>query len=442
MDTPEKFCFNTPQVVQIGELDLTIKKEIGTGGFGSVFLAEYKGIDYALKIYRMWEIGPNERADLLKRIKQEYVISDSISSPNVVKIFSYQEYKGNPVLIMQYCNGGSLQDSIGKQFTEEQIRLAIKDICTGLMAMHEQGIIHRDIKPENILIKNETYFVTDFGISVSLKNRLTKRDIMGHVKQIFATAAYSPPEQIDGSVAFKKTGITNDVFALGVMLYELVTLGQLPYGSIDQYKSNPHAYEERKQKELWDRQQLEQFSVHPLWKEIITKCLRADPSQRFQNLKEILDIMDPVEDQVKPDRQQQVTLNKAFNWRLRVVEGDQKGLIFYISNLSKNKNKRRLTIGRLFENSFIDNDILIMESGEIYISRYHATLEQFIDPTGLQLWFIRDGQWVDSNGSADWHLSKNGVLVNNTPIDQHGFPLRNGDIIKLGKARLMVEADE
>lgn len=437
MQTPERVSFSEPQYINLNGFDIFIKNKIGNGGFGSVYLAEYEYHAYALKIYRMWEVFPGEREDFLKRIYQEFEISDAIDSPYVVKILTCQELKGNPVLIMEFCEGGSLREFIGEYFPDSKILQIIKDVSKGLMAMHGKGVVHRDIKPENILIKDRNFCVSDFGISVNLQNRLTKRDIRGRVKQIFATAAYSPPEQVNGSIAYKSTAATNDIYSLGVLLYEILSKGQLPFGSVEQYMEDPLFYEEKKKKGNWNWQSLENIPVNPLWKKIIEKCLKPSPSERFQDLNEILLLL---ESSNEPE-----FLPKPPNlggWKLRLVEGIQEGLIFYIDNLSKSKTK--LTIGRSGEGpDEEENDIILRESGKILISRHHATLEKSSNPQGDLQWAIRDGQWVQANGKASWHLSRNGVFVNKEKINQAGVSLQAGDLISIGSTCLKVEtADE
>lgn len=436
MNTPEKIIFQLPQYVQIEEFDILIKEEIGHGGFGSVYLVEYEGDNYALKLYRMWEILPEERNDILKRIYQEYRISDKIDSPHVVKILTYQELLGNPVLIMEYCESGSLRNTIGLKLSFREIAKVVHDICRGLKVMHHEGIVHRDIKPENILLKQQCYCITDFGISANLQGRITQTDIRGKAKQVFATAAYSPPEQANGAIAFKSTGPTNDIYALGVLLYELLTGGKLPYGTFENYEIDPLQYEVKKKKGNWDRQSLAQLQTDSLWIFIIDKCLRPKPSDRFQSVEEILDLL--ISEKVFDKKNISAVIEKSKGWYLEVIEGKQDGLIFYISKLIKHKNKNQLTIGRLDRDLNEKNDILLNEGDEILISRYHATLEMFTDTWGNEEWYIRDGQWFDLNGKTEWYPSTNGTFVNYKSIGREGICLSDGDIIKVGKIILEV----
>jgi serine/threonine protein kinase len=456
MLTPERISFRLPQSLHLDGLDIYIKEEIGSGGFGSVYLAEHEGALYAVKLYRMWEVLPAEREDVLKRIYQEYKISETIDSPYVVKIFGYQEIYSNPLLIMEYCEGGSLRDLIGKSLDDEEILNIAEDICKGLLAMHEKEIVHRDIKPENILFTGQNYVLTDFGISASLHKRLTQTDITGRVRQIFATAAYSPPEQVDGNMAYKNIGPTNDIYAFGVVLYELLTQGHLPFGSFEQYTSAPLKYEEKKKLEEWDYTRLIQANPKAFWKNIIVQCLKPKAQDRFQDAGQILELLKSSNFSAKKSLPKSVEapkhkitpqskevppalFNKPNAWKLSVISEQQKETCFHVSKLSQGKNKSKLTIGRLDTDNTEHNDICIHENEEASVSRYHATLEKYMDEKGREQWFIRDGQWYKSNGIVDWYLSINGVYVNDRKVGKYGVALHDGDIVTLGNVNLLFQ---
>lgn len=434
MPVPERINLQPPQIIHLDGLNLSIKEEIGKGGFGSVYLAEQEGVYIAVKLYRMWEVLPAEREDMMQRIIQEHKISGEIDSLHVLKIFNYHELAGNPLLFMEFCGGGSLRDIIGDKLDDRKISKVVHDICEGLRAMHQQNIIHRDIKPENILLKAGNYCLSDFGVSASLHNRLTQTDIRGRVKQIFATAAYSPPEQANGAMAYKKTGPTNDIFAFGVVLYELLTQGHLPFGSFEQYEKDPLRYEQRKMNDEWDYQKLINSKVKAFWKNIIVKCLKPKTEDRFQSAEEILELLKRSDFSSKPVRNRaKVVPHKKL---IIISPKENQHQNFYISKIAENKSKFKLTIGRLDDENFSANDILIEEGESAFISRHHATLEKFFDKQGNEQWYIRDGQWINAAGQMKWRPSTNGTYVNETPIGQEGVLLQEGDQITVGKTTL------
>jgi serine/threonine protein kinase len=435
MTSPEKIVFRLPQQIHLEGFDLLIKEEIGKGGFGSVYLAEYEDQAYAAKLYRMWEILPDERADILQRIYQEYHISENIISPHVIKIFAYRELLGNPLLVMELCEGGSLREKIGQPMSFVQILKIMEDICRGLAAMHREGIVHRDIKPENILLKKDHYCITDFGISANLNHRITQTDIRGRAKQVFASAAYSPPEQANGKLAFKNTGPTNDIYALGVLLYEILTRGKLPYGSFEAYEKDPLAYESGKKSEEWDEESLLNMQADDLWVSIIRRCLRNKASKRFQGVDEILALL-PVVQPVAEMRPIPVTTQSAY---LEVMSGEQRGLKFFVSRLARNKGKSRLTIGRFDPEMPDSNDILIEEKDGATTSRYHATLERFVSEEGAEEWLLRDGQWISVEGKMQWYTPTNGTYLNGERIGREGVFLQEGDLIKVGSTKMQYQ---
>jgi serine/threonine protein kinase len=408
-----------------------IEDEIGAGGFATVFKGKREGGFYAIKLNRIWELLPDDREDLKKRIKLEYEISSGIHSEHIVHSFGYDEINENPVLVMDYCPDGSLRKRIGEHLSDSEIEKIITQILNGLNILHSYGIIHRDIKPENILFKNNTALLTDFGISANLKNRLTQRNIRGHALKIFATLSYSPPEQSKKNVAFKLTGPTNDIFSFGVILYEMITEGKLPFGDIKDFNEDSEIVEKRKAQGGWNAEVLKKHTGNRTWIEIIEKCLRPEPGMRFQSTNEILQKLGDL----KPG-----VLNTNADWKLRILGGPDAGKEFNITNLSHFMKKRILTIGRFDESDPLINDIPVHESSSSYISLHHCTLECIIK-NEKSAWYIRDGQWYSKDGQKGWYLSRNGVKVNGKSVDQFGVEIRHNDQVEIGKLILRVICD-
>jgi serine/threonine protein kinase len=304
----------------------------------------------------------------------------------------------------------------------EDLNRIIIQILSGLNVLHSYDIIHRDIKPENILFKSNTALLTDFGISANLKNRVTQRNIRGHALKVFATISYSPPEQSQKNVAFKLTGPTNDIFSFGVILYEMITQGNLPFGDITEFKEGSEAIEKRKINGEWNIEILKNYTNNRTWIEIIEKCLRPDPVMRFRSVNEIIQKVGALKTNNKRDAK----------WKLKILVGPDAGKKFNITNLSHYKNKRILTIGRFDESNPLVNDIPICEGSSTFLSLHHATLECIIKDE-VPTWYIRDGQWYVRDGIKGWYLSTNGIKVNDNKIDEFGIELKANDIIKIGK---------
>lgn len=103
-------------------------------------------------------------------------------------------------------------------------------VLYGLRALHQCGKVHRDLKPENVLLnKSGTAVLTDFGISGDRNKRMTERNILGKPRQIFGTYAYMPPEQVKRNRGDATVLPTTDIFSFGVMMYQLLTGGNLPF---------------------------------------------------------------------------------------------------------------------------------------------------------------------------------------------------------------------
>lgn len=406
----------------------SIDCEIGAGGFGTVYKGK-KGLQvFAIKLNRMWELLPEDREDLRKRIKLEFEISNTIFSEHLVRTFSYDEINENPILVMDYCPDGSLRSRIGKPFNPDEINRISYQILTGLSILHSYQIIHRDIKPENVLFKKDNALLTDFGISANLKNRVTQRNIRGQALKIFATLSYSPPEQSSKNLAFKTTGPTNDIFSFGVILYEIITEGLLPFGDVRNFEEDSKKVEERKIHGEWDIKTLKKYTDNKSLIGIIDRCLQPDPKMRFQSASEIIH-------ELKDYKSAKVDSNAI--WKLTVVNGCDEGKEFNLTNLSRFKDKRILTIGRFDEADPLANDISLHEESGCYISLHHGTFE-FALKDNFSVWNLRDGQWYSKYGVVGWYCSRNGIKVNNQPVSKSGIELRHKDQIKIGETLLEI----
>lgn len=407
-----------------------VEKELGEGGFGNVYLVNTQGTKYALKLTKMWTFMPNERLEYAKRFKQEFEYGSKLNSPFLVRSYDYDLLDGNPYIVMDLCSGGSLRDWVGVQKPYEELMRVAYGVINGLGHLHAEGIVHRDIKPENVLFDSATTpKLADFGISASIRKRHTIANFMGHAKEVFATGTYSPPEQIDPKKAMKVMGPTNDVYAFGAMMYEILTLGELPFGSFDDFMNDMAAYERKKKEENWDRATLRKHA-NAQWEKVVEKCIRAEPEDRYQSMDDIL-----IDLGYTPQRAGQFPVTAQSKWCLRVQNGEEIGRTYYLTNLARFKNKNHLTIGWFNDDDPFTNDIGITEEFTQYISNYHATLS--FDEQSLR-WIIRDGQQREKNGVQAWHPSTNGVLVNGKRVNPQGMPLDANDIVSIGDTTLKV----
>lgn len=433
--TPQRIVINPGSVLQTDRQTYKVEEKIGEGGFGIVCKVTGSGKKFALKLTKMWEFMPNERLEYAKRFRQEYEYSKSLDGDHLVRSHDFALVKGNPIMTMDLCENGSLRDFFDRPPSPAKLNQFAVGILKGLATLHEQGIIHRDIKPENILFdSHKRPKLADFGISASIKKRHTQANFMGHAKAVFATCAYSPPEQMDHTRAMKVMGNTNDIYAFGATMYEWITGGHFPYGSFEDFTNDMKAFEKRRKANDWDRQTLKRESPDPKWIDIIEKCLRYNPEERYQYCDEIISLIGEPE-HTSFNQPSNVAISPDTQWLLEIKNGDEIGRRYHLTNLSAAHNTTTLTLGWLNPQNPFKNHIGVAEEFTQYISQYHATLEH--NPR-TNYWYIRDGQLRVKNGVEDWYPSTNGVLVNSRPIDMVPHKLAPGDIIMIGDTTLKV----
>jgi Protein kinase domain len=187
---------------------------LGRGGMGEVYRANdlRLGQPVALK-FLPEETAKNETA--LARFYNEIRIARQVSHPNVCRVYDLGDVDGQPYLSMEYVDGedlGSLLRRIGRLPEVKALEIARK-LCAGLAAAHDRGVLHRDLKPSNIMLDGRgNVLITDFGLA-GLAAQMQGAEVRN------GTPAYMAPEQLDG----KEVSIQSDIYALGLVLYEIFT---------------------------------------------------------------------------------------------------------------------------------------------------------------------------------------------------------------------------
>jgi len=207
-----------PPGTAIGPFRIT--RLLGAGGMGEVFLAHDSRLDrnVALKFLRS---QPGTDAAARARFEQEIRAIARLDHPNVVTLYEVGEHRGRPYLVMQFVEGHSLSEfSRGRTLSLETVLDLGLQLCAGLQAAHDHGVIHRDLKPSNILVDDRLRArIVDFGLArIRGASRLTETG------SICGTTGYIPPELING----EEVDARSDLFSLGVVLYELLA-GRLPF---------------------------------------------------------------------------------------------------------------------------------------------------------------------------------------------------------------------
>lgn len=409
-----------------------ITKMIGNGAFGNVYKAEDANHqDVAIKLLRLWDVHPDIRSGLVGRFDMEYE-TGLIQSPYLVHSLAHGLVKGNPYIVMEFCGRGDVQNLFNQGSLD--INTVAVHTLMGLQALHQHGKVHRDLKPENVLLKdNGNYALTDFGISGDRNKRMTEMNIIGKPRQLFGTYAYMPPEQLrpnkDATVL-----PTTDIFSFGVMMYQLLSGGELPFGKLDD-EGDLVSYIKNGKNGEWNRDAMKRRNTED-WIPLIEGCLEPNYQRRFQSCQDVLSHV-PNNTNVKREASGPVIQTHIQNGvLLRVMQGEEYGKTYPLDDMLVG-NSALLTMGRM--DVSVQNNIAIRETASAYISRHQCTLELDYNQG---CWVVRDGQWTTDpyTGRPHWVTSKNGTYVNSTPATPDGLAFNPGDIISIGEVKLRAEA--
>lgn len=250
-----------------------VQKRIGHGGMATV----YKGVQtslerpVALKVLKKTLL---DRKDVKSRFERESLIIARLNHPNIIDVIDRGiTSKGQPYFVMEYVEGADLKDLITKGGLKlsQRIHIAVQ-ICKALAYAHDNGVIHRDIKPANILVDRQNHaYVLDFGIAHFCEKTQPSNKSEDHhtqVGDVMGTAAYMAPE-IHASA--DNASIQSDLYAFGVVFYELVT-GILPLGCFKLLSTlNP--------------------KVPKAIDKVIAGCLSPDESQRPRSANEVKNLL-------------------------------------------------------------------------------------------------------------------------------------------------------
>lgn len=199
-----------------------IKSELGRGGFATVYLAYDPRFEREVAIKflppELIHADPQFRA----RFERETKIIAQLEHPAIVPVYDVGEENHQPYFVMRHMGGGSLSEKIkAKTFTIQEAVKLLEQIAPGMDEAHSKGIVHRDLKPANILFTSTGLpLISDFGIAKFSQGEGS--NVTGSA--IIGTPAYMAPEQASGEGVDGRT----DIYALGVILYEMVT-GKQPY---------------------------------------------------------------------------------------------------------------------------------------------------------------------------------------------------------------------
>lgn len=200
---------------------------IGVGGMGSVYRAIQLTVSRPVAVKLLRQVSGVSQEQMAERFKREAMATSSLKHPNTVRVIDFGDEDGMLFLVLEYLEGRSLQDLIKREAPLDARRVALigRQVARSLVEAHGLDIVHRDLKPENIWISQydgESDFakVMDFGIA-----RVPTEDVsMTRTGVMIGTPKYMAPEQ----ALAKDVGPGTDLYALGVILFEMLT-GEPPF---------------------------------------------------------------------------------------------------------------------------------------------------------------------------------------------------------------------
>ena len=265
-------------VLEIGDVlsgRYEILQLLGEGGMGAVYKAADRALDrfVALKVIRP-ELASNP--SILARFKQELLLAHQVTHRNVIRIYDLGEAEGVKFITMEFIEGKDLRALIRekKKFTPEEAVDVIQQVCQALDAAHSVGVIHRDLKPQNIMQDSSgRILVMDFGLA-----RTVQGDGMTQTGAIVGTMEYMLPEQ----ALAKDLDQRSDIFALGLILYEMLT-GKGPYAA----ESALASLIKRTQERAIPASDVDS-QIPGRLSGIVSKCLERDVNERYQNVSAVL----------------------------------------------------------------------------------------------------------------------------------------------------------
>jgi serine/threonine-protein kinase len=252
---------------------------LGSGGMADVWCAEDSMLNrrVALKF-----LHPRFAQDeqFVERFRREASAAAGLQHPNVVGVFDRGTVDGTHYIAMEYVEGASLKDLIGRGLTVGEAVEIVRQVLAGVKYAHERGIIHRDLKPQNVLVDSEGRArVTDFGIARAGVSEITQTG------SVLGTAQYLSPEQAQGL----PVTAASDIYSIGVMLYEALT-GTVPFDAdspvtvaLKQVSERP-----RPPSELNPQ-------VSRALDGVVMRALAKDPANRFASAEEFRQALDAAE---------------------------------------------------------------------------------------------------------------------------------------------------
>ncbi len=270
--------------------DYEVVTLLGSGGMGEVYRASDARLrrDVAIKVL---PTTLSHDPDRLRRFEQEARAAAALNHPNILAVFQLGNYEGAPYLVSELLEGSTLREQLlrGPVAVRKAIDYSVQ-MARGLAAAHEKGIVHRDLKPENLFItKDGRVKILDFGLAkLKLSPDENSASTLGETEpgMVMGTVGYMSPEQVRGNAADHRT----DIFALGAVLYEMLT-GKRAFQKPTSAETMAAILNE-------ESRAISQISPSTpvALQRIVHRCLEKNPEQRFQSTTDLAFALEALSD--------------------------------------------------------------------------------------------------------------------------------------------------
>ena len=248
-----------------------IVRSLGSGGFGSVYLAKDTWLDIKVAI----KVPHKQSAELYKLLKEPR-LQAALNHPNIVRMIAAEKENKVFFMVMEYVKGKTLERILEKERVLDCEKAVdfIKQIAQGVDHAHKNKIIHRDLRPSNIMISEEgTAKITDFGTSAWLSN-------VPYASTRIGSPPYMAPEQFLGKASYQ-----SDVYSLGCIFYEMI-VGRPPI-----YDPDPFKILEKAQQGQITPPRIRNSKIPREIDEIIMRCLASKVEERYQRGSELIRVL-------------------------------------------------------------------------------------------------------------------------------------------------------
>jgi Tol biopolymer transport system component len=270
---------SVPPGARLGPYEIV--SPLGAGGMGEVYRAKDPrlGRDVAIKVL---PASFSKNPDRLKRFEQEARAAGVLNHPNLTIVYDIGQHDGAPYVVQELLEGNTLREELtGRRFAPRKaIDYAIQ-IAHGLAAAHDRGIVHRDLKPENLFVTRDGRIkILDFGLAKLTQTDDTRVSSLPTATEpgvVMGTLGYMSPEQVKAETVDPRS----DIFALGVILYEMLS-GHRPFKG-DSAGETMAAILKEDPPDLSVTNQ----NVSPALERLVRHCLEKNPERRFQSARDL-----------------------------------------------------------------------------------------------------------------------------------------------------------